>query len=168
MALGRCQDGQGCGARVVVLVNFRFVLVRPESYFRNEDFCFRCGSQSSKGLVLSQPLPGLHQRILPVPGAGKLIIFSCYSLISPGHRCPMTGQMSGGGRCWAPDKGTDVLEWRLRVRVTWLGGKEEGSKGWLLDTLTQSPGSSPASLSKHSNNSNISLNAHYQWIVCAK
>ena len=29
------------GARVVVLVNFRFVLVRPESYFRNEDFCFR-------------------------------------------------------------------------------------------------------------------------------
>ena len=78
MALGRCQDGQGCGARVVVLVNFRFVLVRPESYFRNEDFCFRAGSQSSKGRVVtaSGRLPGLLRRILPVPrvGAGQLII----------------------------------------------------------------------------------------------
>ena len=53
MALGRCQDSLGCGARVVVLVNFRFVLVRPESYFRNEDFCFRAGSQSSKGRVVT-------------------------------------------------------------------------------------------------------------------
>ena len=70
---------------------------------------------------------------------GCRVLFSCYSLISPGHRCALTGQMSRGGRCWAPDKGTDVLEWRLRVRVTRLGGKEEGSKGWLLDTLTQSP-----------------------------
>ena len=51
------------------------MLVRPESYFRNEDFCFRAGSQSSKGRVVtaSGRLPGLLRRILPVPrvGAGQ-------------------------------------------------------------------------------------------------
>ena len=51
------------GARVVVLVNFRFVLVRPESYFRNEDFCFRAGSQSSKGRLVTA------EDIAAVPGA---------------------------------------------------------------------------------------------------
>ena len=50
---------RSCRARVVVLVNFRFVLVRPESYFRNEDFCFRAGSQSSKGrLVTAEDIAG--------------------------------------------------------------------------------------------------------------
>ena len=35
-------------ARVVVLVNFRLLVVRPESYFRNEDFCFRQSWKSVK------------------------------------------------------------------------------------------------------------------------
>ena len=94
------------------------------------------------------------------------VLFSCCSLLSPRHRCPLTGQVSGGR----------VLSWLSSWQGKWCPGvktKSESDMTWGKGRGKQgvTPGhfdpvtSSPASLSKHSNNSNSSLNAHYQWIV---